>query len=346
MLLLPTICLSLSAISGAGGIALSTKSVVDTLNASVTNRFVQEKNEQMLLRFDAVSQKTETAMNDLGITRMRVTKNFSVFVNAFEKIHNRPSFKDFEHWELPAFNFEEIKNVTVVADLILGSASGAIAGTVLGAAAASGTKSAMIALGTASTGTKIVNLAGAAQTKAALAALGGGAKAIGGGGIALGTTVLGAATLGVGVLVEGIALAYAGSKSKKAADESKKAVIDNERLINEAIKMQVSLTSASEELKRASTVICNHIYKDLVMSLKKLVETNADYLTYTYEERTLVENNMRVVQLLNYLNNIPLYRVTLTNEKGEPDGIEYNAAEIDEALNKVNSTIERSLNHE
>ena len=45
MLVLPTILLTLSGISGAGGITLSVKSFVDSMEASSTNRYVQEQNE-------------------------------------------------------------------------------------------------------------------------------------------------------------------------------------------------------------------------------------------------------------------------------------------------------------
>ena len=90
MLLLPCVLLALSGISGAGGIALTAKSVADTLSASATNRFVQERNERNLLRFESCSKELEHALDELGRQRMAITKNFSVFVHTFEKIHNRP----------------------------------------------------------------------------------------------------------------------------------------------------------------------------------------------------------------------------------------------------------------
>ena len=53
MLLIPTIIFTLSGISGAGGIALSVKSIADSMQASATNRYVQEQNERNILRFEA-----------------------------------------------------------------------------------------------------------------------------------------------------------------------------------------------------------------------------------------------------------------------------------------------------
>ena len=82
MLILPTILLTLSGISGAGGIALSVKSVVDSMQAASTNRYVQERNERNLLRFEAVSGKLDKALETLGEQRMVIAKNFSTMPNS------------------------------------------------------------------------------------------------------------------------------------------------------------------------------------------------------------------------------------------------------------------------
>ena len=340
MLALPTIILALSTISGASGIALSVKSVDDSINASSTNRYVQERNERNLLRFEACSRKLNDSLNKLGEQRMVIAKNFNVFVNAFEIIHNRPEFSSKEQSGLPVFDFDEIKNVSVVASVFTGTVSGTITGSMLGAAAASGTTSAIIALGKASTGAKIAGLRGAAKTKATLAALGGGAKAVGGGGIALGTLVLNAATLGVGTLVEGIAMAYTGSLAKKEADEAHRVMRENEKIISDAIQMQISITNSADEISAASARICNGIYKKSVMKLKKLVAEKNDWNLFTREEKLLVENCILLVQTLHYLNNIPMYKVISVNEKGEVLEIEPNTDEVRFGIQRSQRTVE------
>lgn len=110
--------------------------------------------------------------------------------------------------------------MSVGAGVLLGGLSGAALGTAGGFAAAGATTAAVMALGTASTGTAIASLSGAAATNATLAALGGGALAAGGGGIALGTTILGATTLGMGLLVGGIIFNFTGNKLSAKADEA------------------------------------------------------------------------------------------------------------------------------
>ena len=339
MLVLPTIILILSGISGTGGILLSAKSVADSLNASATTRAAQERNDRNLLRFQSVSNKLEETMEQLGRQRMVITKNFKAFTEAFEKIHNRPDFINVESGSIPSFRFEEIKSVSVLADQFLGAAAGALGGAALAAAATSGTTSAVMAIGTASTGIKIAELSGAAAAKAALAALGGGSLAVGGGGIALGTLVLNVASLGIGALIEGIAMAYSGSKVKKKANEMKQAVIDNEQIINDAIDLQLRIRKSAEDMNNAAGTLNNRVYVPNVKRLIELVNEKTDWNEYSKEEKLLVENNIRIVQLMHHLNNTPLYVVKSMNEKGEVEDVEDNAEGVAEAisLSKIQS---------
>jgi hypothetical protein len=77
-----------------------------------------------------------------------------------------------------------------VAHVLAGGAGGAVAGAVVGGAAAYGTFMTAVTLGSASTGAAIAGLSGAAATNAALAVLGGGTLAAGGAGVAGGTVLL------------------------------------------------------------------------------------------------------------------------------------------------------------
>ncbi|BAC09333.1 hypothetical protein [Thermosynechococcus vestitus] len=74
-------------------------------------------------------------------------------------------------------------------------------------------------VGTASTGTAIGALSGAAATNATLAWLGGGSLAAGGGGMALGSLVLNAAMAGPALMIGGIMLAGKGEKDLTEATE-------------------------------------------------------------------------------------------------------------------------------
>lgn len=335
MLVIPVAIIAIGGIGGAGGLGLAIKGLLDTTDASETNRKAYFKNEKNIMRFHAVSDKLEEALEELGKQRMVISKNFSVFSSAFEKIRNRPSFSQMEDAEFPKFEFDEIKSIAAVASTFLGAGVGVVGGALLAAAASSGTTAAVMAWGVASTGKKIAELSGAAATKAALAALGGGAVSAGGGGIALGTLVLNIASLGVGVLFEGIALAIAGSIGKKHADKAFRQTLENEKIINEAINKQFAIIQSVEEIRKVSIDICNNVYKPLVMKMKELVDKKQDYNLFTKDEMLLVENTILAVQILHHLNNIPLYKVTKMNEEGEVEEVESNVDEVAEAVRKA-----------
>ena len=84
MIVLPVVISTLSAIGGMSGLALSVKGLRDQLNADTTNRYVQEQNERNLLRFEEASKRTDQEFNALGKQRLAISKNFAVFVKAFE----------------------------------------------------------------------------------------------------------------------------------------------------------------------------------------------------------------------------------------------------------------------
>lgn len=63
-------------------------------------------------------------------------------------------------FELPQYNREELEQISIGAGVLLGGLGGAALGTAGGFAAAGATTAAVMALGTASTGTAIASLSG------------------------------------------------------------------------------------------------------------------------------------------------------------------------------------------
>lgn len=103
------------------------------------------------------------------------------------------------------------------------SAAGAIAGTGMGAGTAAGMFVAVSAARTASTGTAIASLSGAAASSSTLAWLGGGSLAAGGMGVAGGTAVLTGIVALPALLAIGGVLVWKGRKLRRAAEgESEK----------------------------------------------------------------------------------------------------------------------------
>jgi len=120
--------------------------------------------------------------------------------------------------EKAIFTPEEIKQLENAVSNSLEIASGLGKGITSGALTALGAYGGVGLLASASTGTAISALSGAAATNATLAWLGGGSLAVGGGGIALGTAVLGGIVAGPLVAVTGLVM---NSKAEENLTEAK-----------------------------------------------------------------------------------------------------------------------------
>ena len=221
--------------------------------------------------------------------------SFTEFQDLFEKIKNRSDIDTTSKNEvtLPKFRADEIRQASVGAGVILGGLGGAALGTAGGFAAAGATTTVVMALGTASTGTAIPSLSGAAATNAALATLGGGSLAAGGGGMALGASVLGGATLGVGLLVGGFIFNATGSKLSNKAEEAHSQMLRSEKKIDAICekldKLRDSATSYISALKDV-----NRTYVEYLGKMKYFINTlgQCDWGTYSYEQKNIVKNTV------------------------------------------------------
>lgn len=142
-----------------------------------------------------------TMMNDAGLSLLRQRERSTDLIELVEllvnSIANTPkSFEtDFAEIDVHKAQFQEAKEFARKdLEAARRSAAGASAGFTAGAAVAGMAPTAAMwvatTFGTASTGTAISTLSGAAATQAALAWLGGGALAAGGGGVAAGNALL------------------------------------------------------------------------------------------------------------------------------------------------------------
>jgi len=194
----------------------------------------QKKNE-----FTEAESKTRKKADDFTHFKRKIYSTTVIdFITMFEKF-KKVKITDLK---LNTLNFEfsstEIKNFKQQAINFEESAKGLLGASVTGAAAGFGSLGLIGALGTASTGTAISTLAGAAASNATLAWLGGGALSAGGLGIAGGTAVLGGIVVGPALAIGGFF--YAG-KSEEA--------------LTKAINYEKETEKAIEEIKRGETVL-------------------------------------------------------------------------------------------
>ena len=123
---------------------------------------------------------------------------------------------------IPSLNIEEVTKVSVDVIAVSGDRRYGSRGCCGKIVASGAITSAVMALGTASTGTAMSTLSGAVAANATLVALGGGSLVAGGGGMALDSLVLGGATLMVGLLVGEIIMGVTGDKLSKKMTKLRK----------------------------------------------------------------------------------------------------------------------------
>ena len=267
-----------------------------------------------------------------GINKVSHHEKAGRRVMLFERIQNKPEFRAFKHGDvtIPTYSPEDLKKVSVGAGVLLGGLSGAALGTAGGFAAAGATTAAVMALGTASTGTAIASLSGAAATNATLAALGGGALAAGGGGIALGTTILGATTLGMGLLVGGIIFNFTGNKLSAKADEAMEQMKKAKTEIDRICAYLESLHMTEERFEKALSAT-NNVYMRHLAQLGNLVilTGKTDWNEFTDSEKLMTENTVQLVALL-----FQMCKVQLVLSSGSTTEVNrINQVDIDLAIN-------------
>lgn len=322
-----------AAIAAVTGVGNGIHGAVKMKNANDRVKEAEKRHKRNIEKFESQSKITNEKMDELGVLELQILKGFDEFSDTIEKIQNRPQFVEYKKSDvtLPKYDRETLKNVSVGARVLLGGLGGAAAGTAGGFAAAGATTSAVMALGTASTGTAIASLSGAAATNATLAALGGGALAAGGGGMALGTTILGATTLGVGLLVGGIIFNVTGEKLSDKADDNYRQVKKEEETLNKIRAYLIELQGTAEKYMVSLNMVKekyieNYSYVSFVVN--NLYKT--DWTEFSEGEKIATQNTILLVGLLYKMCQVSL--VIKAENENEMNAI--NKLEIDEVICK------------
>ena len=191
--------------------------------------------------------------------------------------------------------------------------AGALAGSALaGAGAGAGTYAAVGALATASTGTAISSLSGAAATSATLAWLGGGSLAAGGGGVAAGTTVLAGIVAAPVVLGVAGVLSWQGRKARAGQRETAARINQAASELNTAEQTAATVRRRSRQTRA--------LYRDLRQAMTRRladlagwVAANVDYATWSLEQRRVVARLVEVVSLA-----VMVMAAPIADDAGQP----------------------------
>lgn len=298
-----------AAVAAAGGVGSGVYGGVKMSEANSTMKDAESCNKKNLEKFEKISISTTDAMDKLGTLELKILSDFESFSDTIEKIQGRPEFEECsrEEVKIPKYDKEQLKEVSVGAGVLLGGLGGAAAGTAGGFAAAGATTSAVMALGTASTGTAISSLSGVAATNATLAALGGGSLATGGGGMALGTTILGATAFGAALLAAGAIFGVTGKKMADKADEAHRQVEEAEKTINTICRYLEELKAVSDEYFVSLTRVRTR-YQECFRQVSYTVNTlhKVKWYEFDEQEKLATQNAILLVGLLFKMCNVKL----------------------------------------
>ena len=214
--LIPVLLGGASLIAGAVGVKKGLDAKEDFDRAERIGKSAQRRHENAVANTKKSQERTTALLVELGTLRKNIATNeLREFI---EKVGNA-NLRNISREEL-----DQMKNL-VKESLAFDAKVGSLAGTVAsGALAGFGATGSVGLLATASTGTAISSLAGAAATNATLAWFGGGALAAGGLGMAGGTAVLGGLVAGPALAVGGFMLANKAEEAlEKARDYETKA---------------------------------------------------------------------------------------------------------------------------
>jgi hypothetical protein len=305
-MVLPLIGLGLVGLYGVGKaiIAADESSTADSINndAERTVRKIQEKLEENRL-------KANNTLADLGEKKFSaVTKNLNDFVEVFGQLKHTEllSNQDLGNLTLSDFDDKAINTIRSDVSMLTSSAAGLGAGALAGGMTAFGAYSGTAMLASASTGTAISTLSGAAATNATLAWLGGGSLAAGGGGIAMGTMVLGGLVAGPALAIFG---SIVGAKAEKKLNDAKANRAQAEEFESET---EVAITKLNgifdlttlmiETLSKLRTRSRRH-----VTALKAIInEAGTDYRQFTEEQKKHVAKTATCAKLLKAIVDTPI----------------------------------------
>jgi len=250
-------------------------------------------------------------LEDFGRTRLEALKTtVGVFLGYIELLGHNYKEKEYDilsKIDIKPEQIKELESIEMNASNALGTlaASGSLA-----AAALTGVPSAVTwgvgAFATASTGTAISSLSGAAATNATLAWLGGGSIAAGGGGMAAGATVLAGITYAsMGVL----ALASAGlissayySKKYTEATKYLESVKEYHSKLRLGWELMNGINQRAKELKALTLELQDRI-ENTLLYLEPLVydfQNDDDYYLQTFQ------NSAIMVKAMSELSQIPI----------------------------------------
>lgn len=220
--IIPLVLGGAAAVSAIAGVTTGVRGISKSQKAKHVAKRAKADHDVIRRRVQAQLEDTNSAAEAYGQLQIEIKlRTITRFVD-FIKKNGRSSKQNMSFVEglegLTPQQFQDYEASALEAKIIAG---GGLKAAGAACATSQGTLSLIGLYGSASTGTAISSLSGAAAWNATLAWLGGGSLAAGGGGMALGTVVLGGITVGPALLLSGFTL---GKHGENVLTEARKYV--------------------------------------------------------------------------------------------------------------------------
>lgn len=288
---LPLMFIIPAAVTGVAGAGKTVKSVLDNQQANLITDDANARVEDARSYLERSRDLCSDSLSNLGEEKLFVLNNsIAQFIESFEQIKNLELEESLGLEELRKLHIDkesmaELKEMQQFAATVAGGAAAGIAG---GALTAFGAYNAAMTFATASTGTAISALSGAAASNATLAFFGGGSLAAGGAGMAGGMMVLGG-------LVAGPALLAMGLITGKKADEKLEVARTNSVQADAICEELGNFAFQCDAIRRRSDMFYTMLarldakFVPLVFDLKTVLEDEGiDYAQYSPEAKSVV----------------------------------------------------------
>lgn len=308
--------------SGLVGLGKGIKAGIDQKDANDTNEMAERKVDSAKEKANESRKNCGSAIDSLGKRKVDVLDgSIKTFIAEFEKLNHvelteSTGLNELQKMVLDKKSFAELKDLQGMASSLAGGlASGAMSGALI----AFGAYGAAGALATASTGTAIASLSGAAATNATLAFFGGGSLAAGGLGMAGGTAVLGGLVAGPALAVLGFVAGAKASKNLDAANANYAKAKEFEEEMKTAAALCYGIRRRAGMFNRF-LIRLQIVFDPLVFEMTNIIkEKGTDFRTFTDDERKCVASAMSLAGAIKAVLDTPILDEAgnLTEESSE-----------------------------
>lgn len=302
----------LGGIAGCAALYGAIKGVKGAMDHSSANDINDNAHSMVDNANNKINQQRESTngvLRDYGERKLRAFNGvIAEFIDTFGRLKNVDTIHtpELEKLNLGDFSTVSLDGLRSDYELLKSSGLGLGAGLGGGAALAFGAYNGTMLLATASTGTAISTLGGAAATNATLAWLGGGSLAAGGGGMALGSMVLGGIVAGPALAIFGHIV---GNKGEEALNNARSNLEQAKTVRNEANLMVGKLAAIEKVTSLANSTfstISSHLRR-AASDLKKVLDAEGEnYQAFSAENRETVFRSVKFAQLIKAMIDTPI----------------------------------------